>query len=33
MKGSAANLRNALRLPEAAIRRLTVDNPRAAVGA
>ena len=33
MKQSAANLRRALQLPDAVIRQLTGDNPRAAVGA
>ena len=33
MEQSAANLRDALQLPESAIRRLTRDNPRAAIGA
>jgi N-acetylglucosamine-6-phosphate deacetylase len=33
MKGSAANLRDALHLSEAAIRRMTCDNPLAAIGA
>ena len=32
MEQSAANLRDALQLPESAIRRLTSDNPRAAIG-
>ena len=32
MEQSAANLRDALQLPESAIRRLTRDNPRAAIG-